>query len=590
MGLDEALKSISSFGRWQVIVYMLVGLSFGPPAMWQLFAIVFIGYINPHFCKADEGFTQDQWSPKELDDFGTLTYAQCKRFSEAGNNKSALTDCSKWKYVDDGFDENGGTIAMAWDLVCDKDTWVETSQTVFNVGVVSGFLIFTPLQDTFGRKRIFYFCALIMNLFGLSMSFAPNYYVFCVMQFLTGAAAAGLYMSGLVISTELFPSEFRNIMAPGSYLFFTIGTCTLSLWAHLFRHWRDLQFLISCIGFLSLLTFPLCPESMRFLIVNNRLDEVKDILRKGARWNKKVFKEELLDDEKEVLTLSESVKFKQMFTNPRPRRYVLIMIFLVFASNIAYYGLSLMTTSLSGDKYMNFFIVSLLEIPGTVVAIIAMTLIGRRYPLVFFNLFAAVFLILSSVFTTVKINGELNEDLMTSMALIAKFGISGAFTIELIYSLEIYPTSLRGTGTGITVGCGFMGSIMAPYSVYLYRKYPIVPGLVFAGVSFIAAFLSLLEPETLGRPLPNTIEEINAWTLTLSKEEKENAKEASRKFRALFSCKKNTAEVDVPTEADTPAVVDSTSGIENPAFEPNNNIYDNINGADNSKENDVTYI
>lgn len=56
---------------------------------------------------------------------------------------------------------------------------------------------------------------------------------------------------------------------------------------------------------------------------------------------------------------------------------------------------------------------------------------------------------------------------MTSMAIIAKFGISGAFTIELIYALEIYPTSLRGTGTGITIGCGFLGSIMAPYSVYL---------------------------------------------------------------------------------------------------------------------------
>lgn len=214
-------------------------------------------------------------------------------------------------------------------MVCDKDTWVETSQTVFNVGVVCGFLIFTPMQDFFGRKKVFYFCALIMGLFGLAMSFATNYYVFCVMQFLTGGSAAGLYMSGLVISTELFPSEYRNIMAPGSYLFFTIGTCTLALWAHLFRHWRDLQFFISVVGFLSLLTFPLCPESMRWLLVNNRLEEVKDLLRKGARWNKKTFKEGLLDDEEDMIHVSESVKFKDLFTNAKPRRYIIIMIFLV---------------------------------------------------------------------------------------------------------------------------------------------------------------------------------------------------------------------------------------------------------------------
>lgn len=168
-----------------------------------------------------------------------------------------------------------------------------------------------------------------MGLFGLAMSFATNYYVFCVMQFLTGGSAAGLYMSGLVISTELFPSEYRNIMAPGSYLFFTIGTCTLALWAHLFRHWRDLQFFISVVGFLSLLTFPLCPESMRWLLVNNRLEEVKDLLRKGARWNKKTFKEGLLDDEEDMIHVSESVKFKDLFTNAKPRRYIIIMIFLV---------------------------------------------------------------------------------------------------------------------------------------------------------------------------------------------------------------------------------------------------------------------
>lgn len=61
-----------------------------------------------------------------------------------------------------------------------------------------------------------------------------------------------------------------------------------------------------------------------------------------------------------------------------------------------------MTTSLSGDRYVNFFVISVLEVPGTIFAIITMSLIGRRYPLVFFNLFAAIFLVLSAVFTTVK--------------------------------------------------------------------------------------------------------------------------------------------------------------------------------------------
>lgn len=50
-----------------------------------------------------------------------------------------------------------------------------------------------------------------------------------------------------------------------------------------------------------------------------------------------------------------------------------------------------------------------------------------------------------------------------------------------------------------------------------------------AGLSLIGAGLALLEPETLGRPLPNTVEEINSWTLTLDSEGRERAKEVTKR-------------------------------------------------------------
>ena len=76
---------------------------------------------------------------------------------------------------------------LQWDLVCDNSILVETSQTVFGVGNFLGTVIFTPLADKFGRKRIFFICLLLMVIFGLSMAFSPNYVAFCIFQFLTGA-------------------------------------------------------------------------------------------------------------------------------------------------------------------------------------------------------------------------------------------------------------------------------------------------------------------------------------------------------------------------------------------------------------------
>jgi len=40
---------------------------------------------------------------------------------------------------------------------------------------------------------------------------------------------------------------------------------------------------------------------------------------------------------------------------------------------------------------------------------------------------------------------------------------------------------------------------------------PWLPGLLFGGLSTAAGLLTLLLPETLGRPLPQTIEDIEQW-------------------------------------------------------------------------------
>ena len=75
-------------------------------------------------------------------------------------------------------------------MICDKEAYVETSQTVYNVGVVVGFFICTPFGDIYGMKRMLFICQLLMNVFGCAMAFSPYFEMFCVMQFLTGAFGA----------------------------------------------------------------------------------------------------------------------------------------------------------------------------------------------------------------------------------------------------------------------------------------------------------------------------------------------------------------------------------------------------------------
>jgi len=43
-----------------------------------------------------------------------------------------------------------------------------------------------------------------------------------------------------------------------------------------------------------------------------------------------------------------------------------------------------------------------------------------------------------------------------------------------------------------------------------------VPGVVFASLAIVTGVMALLLPETLNRPLPETIKEVESWTRSLT--------------------------------------------------------------------------
>jgi len=64
---------------------------------------------------------------------------------------------------------------------------METSQSVFNFGVMVGAIIFTSMADRLGRKPIHLACQYSMIALGIAIAFAPNYVTFVVLRFFLGA-------------------------------------------------------------------------------------------------------------------------------------------------------------------------------------------------------------------------------------------------------------------------------------------------------------------------------------------------------------------------------------------------------------------
>ena len=92
-----------------------------------------------------------------------------------------------------------------------------------------------------------------------------------------------------------------------------------------------------------------------------------------------------------------------------------------------------------------------------------------------------------------------------------------------------------------------------------------LPGVIFGVLSVGAAFLALFNPETLGRRLPITVEEIAAWSLTRTKAEIKAEAEAEAEAEAKHAesqDQKPASIQNIPTISETKP----SNGHVNPAF------------------------
>ncbi|CAM4673285.1 unnamed protein product [Leuciscus chuanchicus] len=89
-----------------------------------------------------------------------------------------------------------------------------------------------------------------------------------------------------------------------------------------------------------------------------------------------------------------------------------------------------------------------------------------------------------------------------------KFGFTMSFTVVYIYTAELYPTVLRNLGLGMCSSAARIGSITAPYVIFLgtFSKY--LPYLLMGSLTIASSVTNLFLPETFQKVLPETLEQM----------------------------------------------------------------------------------
>nr|XP_061801649.1 organic cation/carnitine transporter 2-like [Nerophis lumbriciformis] len=484
--------------------------------------IVFVGAAPEHHCLVPDVNLTTAWQEAiipvtEVD--GQEVRSQCLRYKlDLVRNLSAegyapgtdvdLTGLEQegcldgWSYSKDVYQTN---IVTEWDLVCDDQWKVPFASSTLFVGYLIGSLISGQLSDRFGRKKIVFLSLGAQCISVLLQSFSQSWRMFCITFLLVGASQISLYISAFVLGTELLSKTLRVIFTTlGAFLFYCIGYMVLPWIAYAIREWRTLLAVLSATSVVYLPLWWFIPESPRWLITQGRVAEAEAIVREAARKNKVeaplvIFKETESLPPSKTYTMLDVLRFRNI------RCITLMCLVLWMAINVGYFGLSLNTSNLSGNPFMNCFLSATSEVPAYVVSTWLLKRCPRR------ALLSTFLVIGGGVLLLIQFIPASLEYVALALEMTGKFGFTMAFGIVYIYTAEVYPTVLRNLGMGICSSAARIGSITAPYVIYLGTYNKALPYILMGSLTIASSVVNIFLPETLNKDLPETLEQMQEW-------------------------------------------------------------------------------
>ncbi|XP_074865883.1 solute carrier family 22 member 4 [Carettochelys insculpta] len=520
---DELIGFLGEWGPFQRLVFFLLSASIVPNGFNGMSA-VFLAGVPEHRCRLPPGANLSrEWLnasiPREVQG-GREGPSRCRRYRLAAlANFSALglqpgrdVDLSRleqekcldgWEYSRELY---RSTIVTEWNLVCDDDWKTPLTTSLFFVGVLTGSFISGQLSDRYGRKTILFATMAVQTSFSFVQVFSTSWEMFTVLFLIVGMGQISNYVVAFILGTEILGKSVRIIFSTlGVCTFFAIGYMLLPLFAYFIRDWRMLLLALTVPGLFCIPLWWFIPESPRWLISQGRFKEAEIIIQKAAKTNGIVAPALLFDaTEMQDLKLQQQQKayIFDLFRNQNIAVVTVMSLILWMLTSVGYFGLSLSTPNLHGNAYVNCFLSAVVEVPAYIFAWLLLRTLPRRY-----SISGTLFLGGGVVLFIQLVPADLHV-LSVFLVMLGKFGITAAFSMLYVYTAELYPTLVRNMAVGAASMSSRVGSIIAPYFVYLDAYDRFLPYMLMGSLTVLIGILTLFLPESYGNPLPETFEQM----------------------------------------------------------------------------------
>ncbi|EAA08673.4 AGAP004104-PB [Anopheles gambiae str. PEST] len=524
---DRIMESIGNDGpfqrRYNIIFNVIAVLFFAMCVVNVLLVLA----VPDHRCRIPvtdnemlNATGSDQWNgtmyPMEYNSRGEYVPSSCEMYNISydehttddytpPSNKTATVSCLYGYDYDRTYYDRTPVTEQDW--VCDRELYGTNVFAFVRVSEVCGTFILGQLGDRIGRLPVYLF-SIATAAIGrvLSIFSAHSYWLFASLAFIGSFSTNTSFQSPLIIAMEISKDANRAALSLWQLVGWTAGVCLAPLILWWMRDWSWFMIVTSlpCLLFYCFPRYAI--ESPRWLASQGRYGACLAQLRKIATINGRPF--ELTEQQLKALVprpeREKTYGIASLFSGWHMSKLTGLLLFSWICNTIPTFTLFLLSLQMGGNPFLNNFWQGAVELPAYLLGQLCCDRLGRRFT----NSGAFLAATLACLPVVLLIHRPGTELYVTMLAIVVKFFVCVTYFALYLQSVELYPTSLRQTGTSFGIIVSNVFGAVGPYIVYLGTSRDLrLPFVAMALIMLVGAVSAIFLPETLHQKLPETMDE-----------------------------------------------------------------------------------
>lgn len=486
VSLDDVLGRVGAFGRYQLNALCMLAFVYATNSIYN---------VNYVFAVEDVRY---RCRTPESEDTNATTSDACAEYTATG----AVCSSSHYDIIYDVPD----SFMAEFELGCQE--WkAALVGTAHCFGSMVGLLFQGQISDNFGRKWAAVVAGSAGALLGVAKSYSGSYWLYVALESLE--AAVGDALSPIfMLSIEIVPKSNSILYQMILLNCYTAGLILMPLIAATFTYWRHFLRVIYA-PTLLILAYVFClDESIRWLFSKGRRHEGVRLIKKAAKMNGVQLDAALLDRLQYIEVDVEPSDHKEdgklllkTFNSKIMMQRFLVCSVWWFTITLINYGMMISSVLIAGDKYVNFALLMLMDVPANVLYWFVLVRHDRKRTLLISFLIGGLFCVLQPFVP--------EEYAWVALVLFMSFELLATFSYNIVYmyTSELFPTYTRNSMHALCSSVGRLGSLLAPQIPLLVSYWSGMATVIFGVTSLLSGLLVLLMPETAGTRLPDTVAE-----------------------------------------------------------------------------------